>query len=98
MLISAAPYSFVPNVCKPFHCLWLSSVQPFKEGRVNRSAVSVDSVSVKSHCGNQKAFVACHDVRKVSEALWSVAIQSDVNVYSAHMDRVAFLCRVCEGC
>ena len=34
MLISAAPYSFVPNVCKLFHCLWLSSVQPFKEGRV----------------------------------------------------------------
>lgn len=34
--------------------------------------------------------MACHDVRKVSEALWSVAIQSDVNVASAHMDRVAF--------
>ena len=38
----------------------------------------------------EEAFVACHDVRKVSHSLWGMPVRSDVNVNSAAPCGIAF--------
>ena len=97
MLVSAfVAVAIVPNVCQGIHCLRLSAVQLRKEILVDRVAVAVDAAAVKAQGRNQKAFVACHDVGKVAEGLGAMFTQSDVDVDSAHMGRVALRSGVAE--
>ena len=97
MLVSAfVAVAIVPNVCQGIHRLGLSAVQLRKEILVDRVAVAVDAVAVKAQGRNQKAFVACHDVGKVAEGLGAMLTQSNVNVDSAHMGRVALRSGVAE--
>lgn len=97
MLVSAfVAVAIVPNVCQGIHRLGLSAVQLRKEILVNRVAVAVDAAAVEAQGRNQKAFVACHDVGKVAEGLGAMLTQSNVNVDSAHMGRVALRSGVAE--
>lgn len=90
MLVSAfVAVAIVPNVCQGIHRLGFSAVQLRKEILVNCVAVAVDAVAIEAQGRNQKALVACHDVGKVAEGLGAMFAQSDVDVDSAHMGRVA---------
>lgn len=91
MLVSAfVAVSIVPNVCQGIHRLRFPAVELTKKILVDCMAVAIDAAAVKAKCGNQKAFVACHNVCKVAKALWAVFAESDVDVDSAHMGRVTF--------
>ena len=73
----------VPDLRKVCHVLRLSSVQSFKESRVDRSAVMPDPAFVKLQGFRDQAFVACHDVGEVLERLCCMAACADVDVDAA---------------
>mgnify|MGYP001695027541 CR=1 FL=1 len=91
MLLSAvcSAVSFVPDVRELFHRLRLFLVEAVEEGAVHRAAVASEAALVDAHGGDQEAFVACHQVGKVSECLRRVAALADVDVHAAHMGGVA---------
>ena len=82
MLISAVVCTVwsVPDVRKLCHGCWLFLVDLFDEFWVYRSAVAMHSAAVDFQSVGNQFFVACHDVCQISEALWCVAVCSDVNV------------------
>ena len=99
MLLPAAcgAVSFVPDVRELFHRLWLFLVEAVEEGAVHRAAVASEAALVDAHRGDQEAFVACHQVGKVSECLRRVAALADVDVHAAHMGGVALRSRVAQS-
>ena len=98
MLLSAvcSAVSFVPDVREFFHRLRLFLVEAVEEGAVHRAAVASEAALVDAHGGDQEAFVACHQVGKVSECLRRVAALADVDVYAAHVGGVALRSRVAQ--
>ena len=81
--------SFVPDVREFFHRLRLFLVEAVEEDAVHRAAVASEAALVDAHGGDQEAFVACHEVGKVSKRLRRVAAFADVDVHAAHMGGVA---------
>ena len=71
----------VPDVRKLRHRGWLFPVDLFQEPWVNRPAVAVHPAPVKIEGIRNQALMACHDVGKVAERLWCVAVCSDMDVY-----------------
>ena len=82
MLISVVATSLcaVPDICKLRHCGGLPFVKLPQEIRVYRIAVAAHAVAVNFDRFGDQGFVACHQVRKVSQALRCVSLCSNVNV------------------
>ena len=89
--------SFVPDVRELFHRLRLFLVESVEEGAVHRAAVASEAALVDAHRGDQEAFVACHQVGKVSECLRRVVVLADVDVHAAHVGGVALCSRVAQS-
>ena len=79
----------VPGVCELLHGLGLFPVELCEEIPVHRSAVTPDPALVDPDRAGQKPLVTGHQVGEVPQALRVVAGGSDVDVYSAHVIRVA---------
>ena len=82
MMISAVAASLcaVPDICKLRHCGGLPFVKLPQKIRVYRIAVVDHAVAVNFDRFGNQGFVACHQVRKVSQALRCVSLRSNVNV------------------
>lgn len=88
--VPLAELSGVPKVGKLAHRGRLTQIQPPQEVFVDRAAVMLNTRPIEPQCGNDEVLVACHDVREVAECLGIVPVQSDVDVYAAHVRRIAF--------
>ena len=86
MVVSAVvfPLAVVPNVCQLCHRLRFLPVDLSEEIFIDWPAVASNPVMVKGKALGQEAFVACHDVGKVSQGLRCVPLRSDVDVYFMH--------------
>ena len=73
----------VPGIRKRRHGFGLFAVEFHQEILADRAAVAVHAASVEVQGACKQAFVACHNVCEVSQALRRVTIGSDVNVNSA---------------
>lgn len=83
----------VPGVRKRCHGFRLFAVEFHQEILADRAAVTVHAASVEVQCACEEAFMACHNVCEVSQALRRVTLGSDVNVNSAAPCCVAFRTR-----
>ena len=99
VLIASAGRSVlrVPDVCEVLHGLRLLPVDLCKEIPVDRLAVAPDPALVDPDRAGQKPFVAGHQVCKYPQAPRVVPGCTDVDVYSAHVSRVAFGALSAEG-
>ena len=83
----------VPGVRKRRHGFWLFAVEFHQEILADRAAVAAHAASVEVQCACEQAFMTCHNVCKVSQALRRVTLGAYVNVNSAAPCRVALCAR-----
>ena len=95
VLISAAAcvVCCVPYLCEVAHCLRLLLVELLDESGIRNLAVLILAAAADLDCVADQLLVSGHQVCKVPQALWCVALSSDVNVYSAADSCMAY----CSG-
>ena len=87
----------VPDVLQLGHGLGLLLVDLLQEGGVNRAAVASQSVASDADCLDQLAFVACHDVHQIADALRGVSLAANMNMHSTSAGAVTAHSRLAEG-